>query len=75
MRVRIDLPEMRADYDAHMARNLRYGWTDRWHPEQSSPRPEWHGREVEMIGPGVILFPGAKLAEYQLIDPKHLVIL
>jgi hypothetical protein len=71
MRAVIDLPELakeaadqKALYEFHGIANYV------WHKEISEPRPEWHGKEVTVIGNGVFRFDGS--SDYHLINPAHL---
>lgn len=71
---RINLPALHAEFQAWqmLPMSLRGG---RFQPEVIEPRPEWHGRQCEVLAHGVFRFEDDAERQYHLINPVHLVAL
>ena len=66
--MRINLKEQYSDYVAQKAAFPE----SVWRPWQKEPRPEWHGKECDVLAHGVIRFAEDSPTEYHLINPSYL---
>lgn len=69
----IDLQVLHEAYMKHQETCKKYNWNTPFESWRTEPRPEWHGKEVNVIGDGIFQFDGEELPKYHIIHPKHLI--